>query len=146
VHAAPHLAQHPSVYPGPKTYNYLHPLIETTQGHSPTSHSAPAFATVPGDMFLQTGDGHRHPHRQLPLFGGLQLAEPYQPPHPIARLDELAFEPSMFRTTYRQTRRRIHPAPVENREPQVTIKANKKQILFFAICSPVPMLGIPRDL
>jgi hypothetical protein len=88
-------------------------------------------------MFLQAGDGHRHPHRQLPLFGRLQLAEPYQPPHPIARLDELAFEPSMFRTTYRQGRSRIHHAPVENREWQITIKAKKKQTLFFALSSPI---------
>jgi hypothetical protein len=110
-------------------------MPSSTQGHSPTT-SALALATVLGDMLLQAGDGHRHSHRQLPLFGGLQLAEPYQPPHPIARLDELAFEPSMFRTTYRQTRSRIHPAPVENRERQITIKANKKQTLFFALYSP----------
>ncbi|MGC2466535.1 MAG: hypothetical protein WA517_15175 [Candidatus Acidiferrum sp.] len=75
-------------------------MPSSNQGHSPTT-SALAFATVLGDMLLQSGDGHRHSHRQLPLFGGLQLAEPYQPPHPIARLDELAFEPSMSRTTYR---------------------------------------------
>jgi hypothetical protein len=106
------------------------PSSKPTQGHSPTT-SALALATVLGDMLLQAGDGHRHPHRQLPLFGGLQLAEPNQAPHPIARLDELAFEPSMFRTTYRQTRSRIHPAPVENREPQIIIKANKKQTLFL---------------
>jgi hypothetical protein len=98
--------------------------------------SAPAFATVLGDMLLQAGDGHSHLNRQLPLFGGLQLAEPNKPPHPIARLDELAFEPSMFRTTYRQGRSRIHHAPVENRERQITTKANKKQTLFFALYSP----------
>jgi hypothetical protein len=39
----------------------------------------------------------------------------------------------MFRTTYRQGRSRIHHAPVENREPQITIKANKKQTLFFRL-------------
>jgi hypothetical protein len=91
---------------------------------------APAFATVLGDMLFQAGDGHRHSNCQLSLFRRLQLAEPYQPPHPVPRLDELAFEPSMFRTTYRQARSRIHLAPVENRERQNTIKANKKQILF----------------
>jgi hypothetical protein len=48
----------------------------------------------------------------------------------------------MFRTSYRQARRRIHLAPVENREPQITIKANKKQTLFFALYSP--WLG-PRE-
>jgi hypothetical protein len=98
--------------------------------------SALAFATVLGDMLLQPCNGHRHPHGQLPLFSRLQLAEPYQPPHPVPRLDELAFEPSMFRTTYRQTRSRIHLAPVENREVQITIMANKKQTLFFAFLSP----------
>jgi hypothetical protein len=41
----------------------------------------------------------------------------------------------MFRTTYRQARSRIHHAPVENRERQITIKANKKQTLFFALSS-----------
>jgi hypothetical protein len=87
-------------------------------------------------MLLQAGDGHGYLNRQLPLFGRRKIPEPYQPPHPIARLDELAFEPSMFRTTYRQGRSRIHHAPVENREPQITIKANKKQILFFALSSP----------
>jgi hypothetical protein len=92
---------------------------------------------VLGDMLFQAGDGHRHAHRQLPLFGRLQLAEPYQPPHPIPRLDELAFEPSMFRTTYRQARSRTHLAPVENRERQITIMAKKKQTLFFALSSPL---------
>ncbi len=108
----------------------------------PSSHQgqtglAPAFATVLGDMLLQASDGHRHPHRQLPLFGRFQLAEPHQSPHPIARLDELAFEPSMFRTTYRQARSRIHLAPVENRERQITTKAKEKQTLFFALSSPL---------
>jgi len=98
-----------------------------------------AFATVLGDMLLQAGDGHRHPHRQLPLFGGLQFPEPNQAPHPVARLDELAFEPSMFRTTYRQGRERTHHAPVENREGQNSIKAKKKQTLFFALFSPLDL-------
>src|SRR5260370_20884883 len=104
-------------------------MPSSTQGHSPAI-SALAFATVLGDMLLQAGDGHRHANRQLPLFGGLQLAEPYQPPHPIARLDELAFEPSMFRTTYRTARKPTHHAPVENRQRQISIKANQKQIRF----------------
>ncbi len=107
----------------------------------PSSHQgqtglAPAFATVLGDMLLQAGDGHRHSNCQLSLFGRLQLAEPHKPPHPIARLDELAFEPSMFRTTYRQARSRIHLAPVENREKKTTTKAKQKQTLFFALSSP----------
>jgi len=114
------------------------PSSNQLRAGTPTTVSALALATVLGDMLLQAGDGHRHRHRQLPLFGRLQIAEPYQPPHPIARLDELAFEPSMFRTTYRQTRSRIHPAPVENREPQIIIKANKKQTLFFALSSLCP--------
>ncbi len=42
----------------------------------------------------------------------------------------------MFRTTSRQGRSRIHLAPVENRERQNTIMANKKQTLFFALSSP----------
>ena len=92
-----------------------------------------AFATVLRDMLFQPCNGHRHSHRQLPLFSGLQFAEPHQPPHPVPRLDELAFEPSMFRTSYRQPRRRAHPAPVENRERQITTKANKKQTLFFRL-------------
>src|ERR1700693_4688465 len=75
------------------------------QGHSP-ARLALAFATVLGDMLLQAGDSHSHSNRQLPLFGGRQVPEPNQAPHPIARLDELAFEPSMFRTTYRQGRER----------------------------------------
>ena len=98
---------------------------------------APAFATVLGDMLFQAGDGHRHSNCQLSLFGRLQFAEPHKHPHPIARLDELAFEPSMFRTTYRQARSRIHLAPVENRERQITIKAKQKQTLFFALSSPL---------
>ncbi len=95
-----------------------------------TAESALAFATVFGDMLLQAGDGHRHPHRQLPLFDRRKVSEPYQPPHPTARLDELAFEPSMFWTTYRQSRSRIHYAPVENRESQISTMAKKKQIVF----------------
>jgi hypothetical protein len=102
---------------------------------------APALATVLGNMLLQASDGHRHSNCQLPLFGRLHLAEPHQPPHPIARLDELAFEPSMFRTTYRQARRRIHLAPVENREGQITTKAKQKQTLFFALSSPLILFG-----
>jgi hypothetical protein len=107
---------------------------------------APAFATVLGDMLLQAGDGHRHPHRQLPLFGWRQLPEPYKPPHPVARLDELAFEPSMFRTSYRQARTRTHLAPVENRERQITIKAKQKQTLFFALSSPYRHARVEQEL
>jgi len=112
-------------------------MPSSNQGHSPTA-LALAFATVLRDMFLQPCNGHRHPHRQLPLFARLQFTEPYQPPHSVARLDELAFEPSMFRTSYRQARSRIHLAPVENREPQLTTKAKQKQTLFFALSSPCP--------
>jgi hypothetical protein len=104
--------------------------------HQGQAGSALAFATVLGNMLLQASDGHRHSNCQLPLFGRLQLAEPHQPPHPIARLDELAFEPSMFRTTYRQARRRIHLAPVENRERQNNIKAKEKQTLFSPYIRP----------
>jgi hypothetical protein len=95
-------------------------------------------------MLFQAGDGHRHSNCQLSLFGRLQFAEPHQPPHPVARLDELAFEPSMFRTTYRQGRSRTHHAPVENREKQITTKAKEKQTLFFALSSPAvpPLKGI----
>jgi hypothetical protein len=89
-----------------------------------------ALATVLGDMLLQAGDGHGHSNRQLPLLGGRQAPKPNQAPHPVARLDELAFEPSMFRTTYRQGREQTHQAPVENREKQNSIMANKKQIVF----------------
>jgi hypothetical protein len=81
-------------------------------------------------MLLQAGDGHGQSNRQLPLFGRREAPEPNQAPHPVARLDELAFETSMFRTTYRQSREQTHRAPVENREKQNSIKANKKQILF----------------
>jgi hypothetical protein len=95
-----------------------------------------ALATVPGDMLLQAGDGHGHANRQLPLLGGRQAPKPNQAPHPVARLDELALEPSMFRTTYGQGRVRTHQAPVENREKQRNIRANKKQTFFFAIYSP----------
>jgi hypothetical protein len=42
----------------------------------------------------------------------------------------------MFRASYRQPRRRAHPAPVENRDWQITIMAKKKQTLFFALSSP----------
>jgi hypothetical protein len=104
-------------------------------------------------MLLQAGDGHCHPNRQLPLFAGRQSPEPNQAPQPIARLKKLAFEPSMFRTTYRQGREEAHRAPVENREQQINIKANKKQTLFFALVSPyanqpvrpakVPFHGFP---
>jgi hypothetical protein len=87
-------------------------------------------------MLLQAGDGHSHANRQLPLFAGRQAPKPNKAPHPVARLDEFAFEPSMFRTTYRQGRERAHQAPVENRERQISIKANKKQTLFFVLYSP----------
>jgi hypothetical protein len=96
-----------------------------------------ALATVLGDMLLQAGDGHGQSNRQLPLFGRREAPEPNQAPHPVARLDELAFEPSMFRTSYRQSREQTHRAPVENREKQNSIKANKKQIVF----SPYIRLG-----
>jgi hypothetical protein len=43
-------------------------MPSSNQGHSPAT-SALAFATMLGDMLLQAGDGHRHPNRQLPLFG-----------------------------------------------------------------------------
>jgi hypothetical protein len=89
-----------------------------------------AFATVLGDMFFQVGDGHGHSNRQLPLLSGREFPEPNQAPHPIARFEELAFEPSMFRTTYRQGREQAHKAPVENREKENTTMANKKQRLF----------------
>jgi hypothetical protein len=95
-----------------------------------------AFTTMLGDMLLQAGDGHSHPNRQLPLVGRREAPKPNQAPHPVARLDEFAFEPSMFRTTYRQGREQTHRAPVENRERQNSIKANKKQTLFFALYSP----------
>jgi hypothetical protein len=95
------------------------------------------LATVLGDMLLQAGDGHGQSNRQLPLFGRREAPEPNQAPHPVARLDELAFEPSMFRTSYRQSREQTHRAPVENREKQNSIKANKKQIVF----SPYIRLG-----
>jgi hypothetical protein len=36
----------------------------------------------------------------------------------------------MFRTTYRESRSRIHHAPVENREWQISIMAKKKQTIF----------------
>lgn len=113
------------------------PTTRSTQHLAGLNKLALALTTVLRDVFLQAGDGHRHPYRQLPLFGGRQVPEPYQPPHPIARLDELAFEPSMFRTSYRQPRRRAHPAPVESRDSQTTIKANKKQTFFFALSSPL---------
>jgi hypothetical protein len=87
-------------------------------------------------MLLQAGDGHSHPNRQLPLFGRREAPKPNQAPHPVTRLEEFAFEPSMFRTTYRQGREQTHWAPVENREKQNSIKANKKQTLFFALYSP----------
>jgi len=59
------------------------------------------LATVLGKVLLQAGDGHGHSIRQLPFFGGRQLAKPHKVPHPVARFLELAFEPSMFRTAYR---------------------------------------------
>jgi hypothetical protein len=61
----------------------------------------PALATVLGQMLLQAGDSHGHLIRQLPFFGGQEFAEPHEVPHPVARLLELAFEPSMFRAAYR---------------------------------------------
>src|SRR5271154_5899814 len=109
--------------------------------NSGPSHLTPALATVLRDMLFQARDRHRHSNRLLPLFGGLQIPEPHQPPHPVARLDELAFEPSMFRTTYRQARSRTHLAPVENRERQSNIMANRKQTLFFALYSPISAQG-----
>jgi hypothetical protein len=115
-------------------FNYL---FATPSSAGPfTAKSALAFATVLGDMLLQARDGHRHPHCELPLFGRRKVSEPYQPPHPTARLDKLAFEPSMFRTTYRQRRSRIHHAPVENREWQISIAAKKKQTLFSPYIRP----------
>jgi hypothetical protein len=95
-----------------------------------------AFATVLGDMLLQAGDGHGHTDRQLPLLGRRYVAEPNQTPHAVARFEELAFEPSMFRTTNGQGRKEEHEAPVENYEEEDNTKAKKKQILFFALVSP----------
>jgi hypothetical protein len=104
-----------------------------------------AFTTVLGDMLLQAGDGHSHANRQLPLFGRREAPEPNQPPHPVAGQNEFAFEPSMFRTTYRQGREQTHRAPVENREKQNSIKAKKKQTLFFALYSPEAACGKPQE-
>jgi len=67
-----------------------------------------AFATVLGYVLLQAGDGHGHTLRQLPLFRARQFAKANQSSHPVARLDELAFEPSMFRATYGQGRKGAH--------------------------------------
>jgi len=61
----------------------------------------PALATVLGQVLLQAGDGHGHTIRQLPFFGGREFAEPHEVSHPVARLLELAFEPSMFRAANR---------------------------------------------
>jgi hypothetical protein len=105
-----------------------------------------ALATVLGDMLLQAGDGHGHANRQLSLLGRREASKPNQAPHPVARLEELAFEPSMFRTTYGQGRERTHQAPVENREQQNSIKANKKQTLFFALYSPQGPRPSRKDL
>jgi hypothetical protein len=119
--------------------HYLHCHFAMLSSIRAKHHLALALATVLGDMLLQTGDGHGHANRQLPLLGRRQAPKPNQAPHPVARLDELAFEPSMFRTTYGQGRERTHQAPVENRERQNSIKANKKQIVFlpfFALYSP----------
>ena len=60
----------------------------------------PALATVLGQVLLQAGDGHGHTIRQLPFFGGREFAKPHEVSHPVARLLELAFEPSMFRAAY----------------------------------------------
>jgi len=69
-----------------------------------------------GDMLFQAGDGHRHANCQLPLFGVREGAKANKSPHPVARRDELSFEPSMFETTKGQERKRGQGAPVENRE------------------------------
>src|ERR1051325_9878033 len=69
--------------------------------HRLKSVPLPALATVLGQMLLQAGDGHGHLIRQLPFFGGREFAEPHEVSHPVARLLELAFEPSMFRAANR---------------------------------------------
>jgi hypothetical protein len=89
-----------------------------------------ALATVLGNVFLQAGDSHGHPVRQLAFLDKRQLPKPNQVSKPIARFEELAFEPSMFRTTYCQRRKQQHRAPVENADAQTTLRANKKQIVF----------------
>jgi hypothetical protein len=121
----------------PEYYHLIHHSAMPSIFRAAGRESALAFATVLGDMFLQAGDGHGHPNRQLPLLGGRYIAEPNQAPHAVARFEELAFEPSMFRTTYGQGRKEEHKAPVENYEEEDNTKANKKQILFFALVSPL---------
>jgi hypothetical protein len=105
-----------------------------------------AFATVLGDVLLQAGDGHSHLLRQLALLGARQMPEANKGPHPVARFEELSFEPSMFRASYRQGRKGAHEAPVENRERDHGTKAKKKQILFFALDSPLMAPCLPAGL
>jgi hypothetical protein len=76
-------------------------LYHLYYSHARSFWVLPALATVLGQMLLQAGDGHGHTIRQLPFFGGGQFAEPHEVSHPVARLLELAFEPSMFRAANR---------------------------------------------
>ena len=96
-----------------------------------------ASTTVLGDMFFQAGDGHGHFDRQLPLLRGRENAKLNQRPHPVARREELAFEPSMFWATKSQDRERGHRAPVENQRRKDGTGAKKKQTLFLALDSPM---------
>jgi hypothetical protein len=83
-----------------------------------------------GHVLFQAGDGQGHTIRQLPFLGSRELSEPHQASHPVARFEELTFEPSMLRTVYSQGRKGAHRAPVENAEWEDNNKANKKQTLF----------------
>jgi hypothetical protein len=67
-----------------------------------------------GDVLLQSRDGHGHAVRQFPFLFPRDLAQTHEASHPIALFDELAFEPSMFRTSHDHRRGAAHRAPVEN--------------------------------
>ena len=70
-------------------------------------------------------------------FKQRQIPQPGKIPPPAARLDELLLESLTFQTAQNTVRIATHGAPVENNEEQATIRAKKKQTLFFVLCSPV---------
>src|SRR6267143_2800900 len=69
-------------------------------------------------------------------FERRQIPQPGKIPPPASRLRELRFESLTFQTAKNTVRIATHRAPVENNEQQTTTMANKKQTLFFALCSP----------
>jgi hypothetical protein len=94
------------------------------------------LTTVLGLVLLDPGDGHGHPVGKMLFLRRGQAPEPGKGPQPVARLLELRFQSRLLGTAYRKEERGRHRAPVENDEEESSMRANKRQTLFFALVSP----------